>query len=531
MSSDPFTPDLNGLSNDYEILSDLRKSSTARAYLARHRKLNRDVTVTVVRAPASDRNALTHFASDARMLSVMRHRNVVPVIEGRWIPESGYAVVRARVRGTTLGDVIRGTGALPVTRVADTLEQVQSALEWARGNGIMNRGVASSAVVFQQGSDRVMIELEPSEGSGMPDACDDARTMGQLAFEMLSGQLGADADVALGEIRPDLTPAIVRETKLLMRCNEGDGVRDATALIGLLRGRLPSSVRVPRETEPANPTEASAEPPAPVKRPFAARLWSGLAVFLIATALGLGLLYRREHAVVPAAATPETTAVAGGDVLLPRQLQKSDTTPKRIAPTPAAATLAPRSTKSSRETERRDRRQVDLPETKRQESPFVPAPAPTHSRPVSPTLTLPGTVSLIPHDSNNPSSRDSGAGVTMSLDACDLPNPTSQQQCLISEVDRSDRALNNTYERLIGAMRHRSNAQANDVDPSSVDSLRRSQQRWAEARESTCRNVGSGPLFARVRAQCYADIGAKRASDLSSHLASIPGTPKDTMRR
>ena len=531
MSSDQFNPDLNGLSNDYEILSDLRGSLTARAYLARHRKLNRDVTVTVVRAPASDRNALTHFASDARMLSVMRHRNVVPVIEGRWIPESGYAVVRARVRGTTLCDVIRGAGALPVARVADTLEQVQSALEWARGNGIMNRGVASSAVVFQQGSDRVMIELEPSEASGMPDAYNDARTMGQLAFEMLSGQLGADADVALGEIRPDLTPAIVRETKLLMRCNEGDGVRDATALIGLLRGRLPSSVRAPRETEPANPAEGSPDPAPPAKRPFAARLWSGLAVFAIASALGLGLLYRRHHAVVPAATAPETTAAAGGDVLLPRELQKSDTTPKRVAspsatPTSPAVSRPPK-TSSRGETERRDRRQVDPPDTKRQEPSFVAASAPTHSRPVSPALTLPGTVSLIPHDSNNAAtSRDSGSGgASVSLDACDLPNPASQQQCLISEVDRNDRPLNSTYEQLIGAMRHRSNAQANDADPSSVDSLRRSQRRWAESRESTCRGVGTGPLFARARAQCYADIGAKRTSDLSTHLASIPGAP------
>jgi uncharacterized protein YecT (DUF1311 family) len=334
-----------------------------------------------------------------------------------------------------------------------------------------------------------------------------------------------------------LTPAIVRETKLLMRCNDSDGVRDATALIGLLRGRLPSSVRAPREPEAANPAEGPADAPAPVKRPFAARLWSGLAVFVIASALGLALLRHRANANVPVSTSPETTAAAGGDVSLPRQLQKSETTSKRSAPLPAAAATsskaAARSEKaSSRETERRDRRQVEPPQTKRQESSFVAAPTPTHSRPVSPTLTLPGTVSLIPHDSNNAaSSRDSGGGTTVPLDACDLPNPTSQQQCLISEVDRNDRALNDTYERLIGAMRHRSNAKANDADPSSVDSLRRTQQRWAESRESSCRNVGSGPLFARARAQCYADIGAKRASDLSSHLASIPGTPKDSMRR
>src|SRR5215510_1882540 len=250
MSSDGLSPDLSGsIANDYEIISDLRESSSTRSYLARHRKLNRDVTVTVVSVPAKSRNALEHFASDARMLSVMRHRNIVPVIEGRWIPTGGFAVVRARVRGTTLEDAIREDGALPGPRVGDILEQVKAVLEWARDNGIMNRGISASSIVLQQGSGRVMIELDASAASGMPDACDDAHTIGQLAFEMLSGELGVDANRALGEARPDLSPTIVRETKALMRCNHVVGPRDASTLIALLRSRSRSSARVPRDAD------------------------------------------------------------------------------------------------------------------------------------------------------------------------------------------------------------------------------------------------------------------------------------------
>src|SRR5262245_24498531 len=298
MSSDGLSPDVSSsITNDYEIISDLRESSSTRSYLARHRKLNRDVTVTVVSVPASNKNALEHFASDARMLSVMRHRNVVPVIEGRWIPRGGFAVVRARVRGTTLEEAIREDGMLPAMRVGDILDQVKSVLEWARDNGIMNRGISASSIVLQQGSGRVMIELDPSAASGMPDAYDDAHTIGQLAFEMLSGQLGVDADRALGEARPDLSPTVVRETKALMRCTHIDGPRDATTLIALLRSR---SRTVPRDADgveiPVAPLNANA---VEKRRPGKAKLVIGVAVFLVISAMGLELLRRREIQIVP----------------------------------------------------------------------------------------------------------------------------------------------------------------------------------------------------------------------------------------
>ena len=143
---------------------------------------------------------------------------------------------------------------------------------------------------------------------------------------------------------------------------------------------------------------------------------------------------------------------------------------------------------------------------------------------------MPGTISLIPHNPGNPGGARDTTTNLVAFDVCDSVDPADQQRCLISEVEKNDRTLNSTYERVIGAMRHRANSQANDPDPSSVDSLRRSQQRWQEARESSCRSVGSGPRYARARAQCYADMGAKRTSDLSSHLGPTAGTAKDSAR-
>lgn len=562
MSSDGLNPDLSSIANDYEIISDLRESASARSYLARHRKLNRDVTVTVS-VPAKSRNALEHFASDARMLSVMRHRNVVPVIEGRWIPSGGFAVARARVRGTTLEESIREDGALPGPRVGDILEQVKAALEWARDNGIMNRGITASSIVLQQGSGRVMIELDPSPASGMPDACDDAHTIGQLAFEMLSGQLGVDANRALGEARPDLSPSVVRETKALMRCNHVDGPRDAAVLIALLRSRSRSSApHLPYDPDGVEiPVTRVNSPTAVVKRRSTkSKLVFGIAAFLVVSALGFEVLRRQQIEIVPQVSRAlATMAAASGDVALPfrsaaaklggstktsvapprpstpRTTPASSTTPATSATTPAEAPVTtPASSPKAKpsavagDTSRRERAKTTTPQTRREETSHVAAPPPSRAAP--PPASMPGTISLIPPVRRNTGGARDTTTTLVAFDSCDSVDPADQQRCLITEVEKNDQKLNTTYERLIGAMRQRASTQANDPDPSSVDSLRRAQQRWQEARESACRGVGSGTMYARVRAQCYADMGAKRTSDLSSHFAPPSGAAKDSAR-
>src|SRR5579862_62734 len=115
--TDDFTPDLSGLAADFRILTELRHSTRSRTYLARHVALNRDVTIRVVAAPGDgDSNSLTHFASDARTLSTIRHPAVVPVVEGRWLADGTFAIVRARARGATLDAAIQATERFPLAR-------------------------------------------------------------------------------------------------------------------------------------------------------------------------------------------------------------------------------------------------------------------------------------------------------------------------------------------------------------------------------------------------------------------------------
>ena len=216
-----FAPDLSKLDNRYQILSELRRAENGRTFLARHTGLNRDVTIDVVRVPRGDDEALRFLASDAELLSSRRHAHVIPVIEGRWLGDDAFAIVRPRVRGSTLTQLISALGTIPTQRMSGILEQVHTALEWARANDIVNSSVAPDDIVLQQGSGRVLVAFgRDPEATELPNACDDVRTVGQLSWAMLAGGPPAAAPTRpLAERRPDLPPRIIQETEALITCD------------------------------------------------------------------------------------------------------------------------------------------------------------------------------------------------------------------------------------------------------------------------------------------------------------------------
>ena len=490
MPTDEFAPDLSTLQSDYQILTELRSPANTKRYLARHLELNRDVTITLIRRTDSDDpNMLTRFAADAQMLTTMRHRNVVPVIEGRWITDRVFAIVRARVRGSTLEQLITTTGPMPVTQVGTTLQEVLSAIEWARDNRIAHRHVDADSIVFQQGSGRVLIELDPSSlsGDGVSDGCTDARTIGRLAYEMLSGHRNGDvAVVSLASVRPELSPETVRETEALMRCNRDASSPDARALITLLGGNLepatapPSRVRQPAAR--AVPIRAAND--AVVVRQgfgFNARLLTAVAVVAIIAVLGMLLLNRRDTSERRSASSSSALDSSAGEVALPPAKPAPDTIVITGRPMPLTLPMAPPMT---------NRRMV---------------PADSHS-------------TATPRDPTPPASLESmTAG-----DSCDSAGADGQYSCLMSAIEQNDRTLNATYRRLIAALRRQAGVQDGDPDPESVTELRAVEARWVDARDEACRGIGEEPLYARVRAQCFAEQSARRTRELQANLATIP---------
>jgi uncharacterized protein YecT (DUF1311 family) len=464
MLADPTPPDFSKLEQDYQILTELHRDGETPTYLARHNALNRDVTITIVRADG-DRSYLDAFASDARVLATKRNPAIVPVIEGRWLDDHTFAIVRARVRGSTLDQLLSAIGTMPEPRVQSTLRQIAPALAWARANGVKHRRLSGDSVVFQQGSGRVLLALEP-----WPTPSDDVATLRELGERMtgdatfditefipLLDEAAADGLSPSGVFVPTPTPSAPQET-VVVRQKRGMGfngrlLTSAVVLAAvivlaavLIRSRDSTRVRV-------NKTD------------------NGALDAMGGEAAGESAL--RAHRI-------DTMAAVEQPPVNPVIIEPQPVTPSPLPP-PGSASSQP----------------VPSP------VPAQVAPPPAATRPPFPTR--PFDTSVAP----NPG------------DVCSSPSPSDQHRCLMNTIAGNDRTLNGVYQRLITALRAKDSVSSDSPDPPSVIELRSEQRRWLEDRDAACHNAGDGPFYARERGACYADRSAERTKELQQRLDSL----------
>jgi uncharacterized protein YecT (DUF1311 family) len=594
MPNPDFSPDLSKLDKNYQVLTELHAEGDSRTYLARHLQLNRDVVITVVRAPApDDGNALTHFAADAKLLTTMRHPNVIPVIEGIWLDDRTFAVVRARVRGSTLDQLISAVGPVPIARVSTTIQQIHAALAWARAGGVVHRRITPHSVIFQQGNGRVLIALEPAAltNGAPPDECDDAQMLGRIASDMLSGQIdGGEEPVSGVVVPPRIVPGVARALEAVRRCDLVSAPKAVDELLAALEaGReTESAVAEPvtnavavEEPAPspatiATPVAASVPPRREVPRPssrtpmslpvrppmrrssvpvdasdpavvivkpafdFNARLGTAIAVAAIIVVMALVLFHRRGTDDLRASASSaDTTQQAAGDIAPSTRFDSST----MASSTPPVLPSPPPAQPNSASTQMPVTQPGVIPR-----SPIMPPDTPRHEPPrVAPPLRFPAPGAAA-GDSLRSSSRDSlrdsatvaerraarasdsssamrkpaRDSAAPTSDACASPDPADQHKCLIAAIDRNDRELNGVYARLISALRRQAGAASGDPDPETVDQLRAAQRKWVDERDTSCRDVGDGPLYARSRSACFAQASANRARELQRMIDAIP---------
>jgi uncharacterized protein YecT (DUF1311 family) len=490
MPNDEFAPNLTKLERNYEILSELHREGASRTYLARHLGLNRDVTITVVGAGIDD-VTLSHLASDARLLATMRHRNIIPIVEGIWLDGHTFAVVRARVRGSRLDHMIEKTGPIPIGQVATTIQSVRDAISWARENGIVHRRVTPSSVTFQQGNQRVFLTLElasPSRGA-IPDECDDVRTIGVLASDMMLGRITrAGEPVSAVSIPPNMLTAVTRSIIAVRRCHAGN----VKQVVGSLLTALQS----------AADEAAAAEPVGAAVAPHAVELAAVERFDAVPMAIATVVEPTRSR-------TEIERDYVDGVAVVDSRFGFNARLGSAVA---AAAIIGVLAFLSLRH---------------RSTTPNVgvsAAPSDTHAQAagdVSPTTTHAGPRPATPRPTAAlPSPPKSANGVDSR--ACRSPSAADQRTCLIAAIERNDQDMNAVYTKLIRALRRQSSATAGDPDPGSVSKLRRSQRKWIDDRDVACRKVGRGPLYAPERSSCFAQQSADRTRELQKMLDAVP---------
>jgi uncharacterized protein YecT (DUF1311 family) len=486
---EPFLPDLSDLEARYEIISEVRRTDDSVSYVARHRTINREVTIDVVRAPwGQAANLMMQLQADARRESAMRHPNVVPVLEGRQIARDAFATVRPRVRGATLEDLLsseESAETISPDRLASIFEQLNAALDWAWANGIVHRKVTPAGLCFQQGSGRALFTFEPQlDAIDAPtNLADDARTIGRLAWTMLAGfPFGSAGMTLLSEVRPDLPRRVAQAVDSLAHYAHEDDTPDIDGFITILRSLAGPTTPVRARIAPPIAAEPSVIVPVhdyvALPRPSFLRRRFVATVAITAAVVTAAFLILRERASDAnrlAAAAADSAGLASGDLALkPKSdsLASSGESAKKIGP---AASPQPQHA----------------------------ARIPSSPRPVNSTVT--------------DVTKTGGAD-----DACSSPEAADQRACLRSALEEDDNSVNDAYKLVIAALRKQANVSDESPDPSSVERVRTSQRRWLELRDARCHNVGTTLRYARERAACYNGQSEHRLQELQAMLDTLP---------
>src|SRR5687767_4949380 len=104
-SQDPLK--LDQLAEAYEVIGEMSGREDARTFMGKRLADGADVLIAVAQTPAGDEgNALSHLAADANLLSGRVHRNLLPIVEGRWLGTDAFAIVSERVNARSLGELL-----------------------------------------------------------------------------------------------------------------------------------------------------------------------------------------------------------------------------------------------------------------------------------------------------------------------------------------------------------------------------------------------------------------------------------------
>jgi hypothetical protein len=218
----PQSQPLASLEDSYSIVGELRARDGSRFYIGKRKDDGTDVLISVVGSPKGDqRNALSHLAADTKLLVGHRHRNLIRILDGRWVGDDAFAVISARVASPTLRELLDRGEVLSPPRIASILREINGVLEWAREQRVIHRGVTTDTLYLDPKTDRILVSfaVRPMSITGMGDTVeDDARTIGRLAWSMLAraSEDPEQSEESLATLRPDLPKRVVEQTEALL---------------------------------------------------------------------------------------------------------------------------------------------------------------------------------------------------------------------------------------------------------------------------------------------------------------------------
>jgi serine/threonine-protein kinase len=236
-----------GLSRRFRLVRRLGQGGMGTVFLAQQIGVgNRPVALKVLnRKLLDDPDFLMRFQNEAASTGRIRHSNVVTIYESAQADDGTPYIAMEFLEGESLHEVLKRRGALPVSEVAEILQQAARGLNAAHKLGIIHRDLKPDNIFLTRGDDESVAPtcpaanlvvkvvdfgiaklresamhtqtgmvlgtpayMVPEQASGMRsdelDARSDIYSLGVVVYEMLTGRVPFHSDTPVGYLRKHL---------------------------------------------------------------------------------------------------------------------------------------------------------------------------------------------------------------------------------------------------------------------------------------------------------------------------------------